>query len=164
MITSVLSMEKCRLQQVTMMCRFTLRLIYILISFNKCRFKKVAKISTISNLKINIKIRTQFLSVGVNYGVHLVFKFCAPRKSSSKSLYFNLTYRMANEIYHTYFARRRDEDWMMIELYRFLNHENDTKFKVLLLSFLQDYCPRDGIYVEGIEFRPIHNASLIIPF
>ena len=70
---------------------------------------------------------------------------------------------MGNETYHAYFARRRDEDWMMIELYRFLNHKKDTKFKVLLLSFLQDYCPRDGIYVEGIEFRPIHNASLIIP-
>ncbi|PWA63849.1 serine/threonine-protein kinase, active site protein [Artemisia annua] len=47
------------------------------------RFTKVAKIYTISNLKINIKIRTQFLSAGVNYGVHLVFKFCGPRKSSN---------------------------------------------------------------------------------
>ncbi|GKD68707.1 serine/threonine-protein kinase, active site protein, partial [Tanacetum coccineum] len=66
---------------------------------------------------------------------------------------------MGNETYHTYFATRRDEDWEMIELYRFLNHKKDTKFKVLLLSFLQDYWQRDGIYVEGIEFRPIHGMN-----
>ncbi|GKC59929.1 serine/threonine-protein kinase, active site protein [Tanacetum coccineum] len=66
---------------------------------------------------------------------------------------------MGNETYHTYFARRRDEDWEMIELYRFLNHKKDTKFKVLLLSFLQDYWQIDGIYVEGIEFRPIHGVN-----
>ncbi|PWA53576.1 serine/threonine-protein kinase, active site protein [Artemisia annua] len=97
------------------------------------RFSKVAKIYTIWNLKMNIKIRTQFLSPGVNYGVHLVFKFCGPRKFSSKSLYVNLTYNMGNETLHTYFATRRDEDWMMVELGRFLNHEGNMEFKPLRL-------------------------------
>ncbi|PWA96206.1 serine/threonine-protein kinase, active site protein [Artemisia annua] len=124
------------------------------------RFSKVAKIYTIWNLKMNIKIRTQFLSPGVNYGVHLVFKFCGPRKFSSKSLYVNLTYNMGNETLHTYFATRRDEDWMMVELGRFLNHEGNMEFKALLESFSQYYCERKGIYVEGIEFRAIHDANM----
>ena len=119
---------------------------------------------TISNLKINIRIKTQFLSPRVKYGVYLVFKFCGSRKSSSKPLYVNLTYKMGKEIFHAYFATWRDEEWMKIELSRFLNHKKDTEFRVLLESFSQYCSERNGIYVEGIEFRPIHDASLIIHF
>ncbi|GKC04450.1 kinase-like domain, phloem protein 2-like protein, partial [Tanacetum coccineum] len=123
------------------------------------RFPKVAKMLTISNLKINIRIRTQFLSPCVNYGVSLVFKFCGSKKSSTKPLYVNLTYKMGKETFHAYFATWRDEEWMMIELSRFLNHKKDTKFQVLLESFSQYYCERNGIYIEGIEFRPIQDVN-----
>ncbi|PWA49059.1 serine/threonine-protein kinase, active site protein [Artemisia annua] len=123
------------------------------------RFPKVAEMFTISNLKIKINTRTQFLSPGINYGVHLVFKFCGPRKSLSKSAYVNLTYKTGKETLHTYFATWRDKEWMMIELCRFLNHKKDTNFEVQLESFSQYYCERNGVYIEGIEFRAIHDVN-----
>ncbi|KAK9077151.1 hypothetical protein SSX86_005487 [Deinandra increscens subsp. villosa] len=119
------------------------------------RFKNVAEMLTLSNLNITSKIRTRFLSLRVNYGVHLVFKFCGPQKFSAKPIYVNLTYKMGSETLHAYFATWRDEEWMTIELCRFLNHKQDTDFEVLLESFSSSYCGRGAIYVEGIEFRVI---------
>ncbi|PWA84995.1 serine/threonine-protein kinase, active site protein [Artemisia annua] len=66
---------------------------------------------------------------------------------------------MGKETLHAYFATWRDEDWMMIELGQFLNHKKDTNFEVLLESFSQYYSERNGIYIEGIEFRAIHDVN-----
>ena len=71
---------------------------------------------------------------------------------------------MGKETLHAYFATWRDEEWLMIELGRFPNHKKDANFEVLLESFSQYNCERNGIYIEGIEFRAIHDVSLIIPF
>nr|XP_043631040.1 F-box protein At2g02240-like [Erigeron canadensis] len=115
--------------------------------------------SNVSSLNIKIKVRSQFLSPGVKYGVHLVFKICGPRKFLSKFLYVNLTYKMGNETFHAYFATWRDEEWMTIELFRFLNNKKNTKFEALLESFSQYYCGSGAIYVEGLEFRVIHSVK-----
>ncbi|KAF5783873.1 putative protein kinase RLK-Pelle-CrRLK1L-1 family [Helianthus annuus] len=128
------------------------------------RFPKVAKMLNISNLNIQIKIRTQFLSPSVNYKVHLIFRFSGPRKSEAKRMYVNLKYKMGNENLHAYFATWREDGWMMIELFQFLNHKKDTDFEVLLESFSRCYCGSDSIYVEGILFQAIDNASLIVIF
>lgn len=129
---------------------------------SKCRFEKVAEMFDISKLNIRIKTKTQFLSPGVNYGAYLIFKFCDSRKYSSKSRYVNLKYKKGGENLHAYFARWRDDEWMMIELYRFLCEKKDTKFEVLLESFSRYYCGKSSIYVEGIQFRVIDNVSLKI--
>lgn len=118
----------------------------------------------ISNLKIKIKTRTQLLSPDVIYGVYVVFKFCDPRKVSSKPLYVNLKYKNGRKTSHAYFAKWRDNDWMMIELCRFLNDKKDIDFKFLLESLSRYHCQDSTIYVEGIEFRPIENASLKLLF
>ncbi|GKG24906.1 kinase-like domain, phloem protein 2-like protein, partial [Tanacetum coccineum] len=118
----------------------------------------------ISNLMIRIKTRTHLLSPDVIYGVHLVFKFCDSRKVSRKPIYVNLKYTKDSEILHAYFAILRDEDWMMIELFRFLNHKKDSKFKFIIESLSTNYCGDGAVFVEGIEFRAIHNASLDIFF
>nr|XP_043610974.1 uncharacterized protein LOC122582620 [Erigeron canadensis] len=123
------------------------------------RFPKVAEITDISKLKTRVKIRTQFLSPGVNYRVHLVFKFCCPRKASSTPMFVNLTYKMWNETLHSYFATWRDEDWMMIELFQFLNNKNVYDFKIQLESFSRYYCKSRPIYVEGFEFRAMDNVK-----
>ncbi|KAJ0735784.1 putative phloem protein [Helianthus annuus] len=120
--------------------------------------------SNISNLNIQIKIRTQFLSPSVNYKAHLIFRFSGPRKSEAKRMYVNLKYKMGNENLHAYFATWREDGWMMIELFQFLNHKKDTDFEVLLESFSRCYCGSDSIYVEGILFQAIDNASLIMLF
>ncbi|KAK9050271.1 hypothetical protein SSX86_030759 [Deinandra increscens subsp. villosa] len=125
------------------------------------RFGKVAKMLDISNLKIQITIDNKFLSPDGAYGVYLVFRFCDPKISSRNRMYMNLKYKSGTETLHSYFGIQRDEDWMMIELCRFLNHKEDVSFMFLLESFSRYYCPSGAIYIEGIEFRAIKNASLI---
>ncbi|GJW70050.1 kinase-like domain, phloem protein 2-like protein [Tanacetum coccineum] len=60
---------------------------------------------------------------------------------------------------HAYFATRRDEQWMMIELHRFSNQNEDVAFEFLLESFSSYYCGDAAVYVEGIEFRPIDKVK-----
>ncbi|GKB01511.1 serine/threonine-protein kinase, active site protein [Tanacetum coccineum] len=66
---------------------------------------------------------------------------------------------MGKETLHAYFATWRDEDWMMVELCRFRNQKKDTNFEALLESFSRYFCKRNGIYIEGIEFRAIHDVN-----
>ncbi|KAJ0736033.1 putative protein kinase RLK-Pelle-LRR-I-1 family [Helianthus annuus] len=128
-------------------------------SLPESRFPKVAKMFYISNLNIQIKIRTQYLSPSVNYKVHLIFRFSGPRKSQAKRMYVNLKYKMGNESLNAYFATWREDGWMMIELFQFLNHKKDTDFEVLLESFSRCYCGTDSIYIEGIQFQAIDNVK-----
>ncbi|KAL8259761.1 hypothetical protein R6Q59_027714 [Mikania micrantha] len=93
------------------------------------RFQRVVKIMDISNLNILIKIKTHFLSPNVIYGAHLVFKFCEPRKISSKLMYVNLKYQMGSETLHAYFATCEDDEWMKVELCRFVPHKKDVDFR-----------------------------------
>ncbi|KAF5758956.1 putative non-specific serine/threonine protein kinase [Helianthus annuus] len=97
------------------------------------KFQRVVKMMDTPNLKIQIKIKSQFLTPNVIYGAHLVFKFCEPRKLSSQLMYVNLKYQMGRETLHAYFATCGDE-WMMIELRRFIPHKKDVDFEVLLES------------------------------
>ncbi|KAK9068524.1 hypothetical protein SSX86_012638 [Deinandra increscens subsp. villosa] len=130
------------------------------ISIQNSRFKRVVKILDISNLNIQIKIKTRFLSPNVIYGAHFVFKFSDPRKISSKLMYVNLKYQMRREPLHAYFATCGDNEWMMIELCRFIPNKNDVQFEVLLESLSKYYCGNNTIYVDGIHFRAINDATL----
>ncbi|KAL8239285.1 hypothetical protein R6Q59_015852 [Mikania micrantha] len=123
------------------------------------RFQKAAKMLDITKLKIRIKITTQFLSPGVNYGVYIIFKFCDARKFSSKQMYVNLKYQKEGKNLHSYFARWKDDKWMIIELCRFLSQKKDHEFDVLLESFSRYYCGSGAVYVEGIEFRVIESVK-----
>ncbi|XP_076881469.1 uncharacterized protein LOC143529594 [Bidens hawaiensis] len=130
------------------------------INVPKSRFKMVAQMFDISNLMIKIETRAQFLSPNTEYGVYLVFKFCDSRNVSRTPMYVDLKYRKGNETLHAYFSKWRADEWMMIELYRFLNHKDDGDFEVLLESLSASYCrEHDAIYVEGIEFQPIDNVE-----
>ncbi|XP_023761491.1 uncharacterized protein LOC111909936 [Lactuca sativa] len=128
-------------------------------SIPESRFPKVAKMSDLSNLKIRLKIRPQLLARGVNYSVHLFFKFCGPRKSLAKGMYVNLKYKLGIETLHAYFATWREDGWMMIELCRFSNDKEDIDFEFLLESFSRCYCGSRAIYVEGIQFLAIDNVK-----
>ncbi|KAJ0873146.1 putative protein kinase RLK-Pelle-CrRLK1L-1 family [Helianthus annuus] len=125
-------------------------------SIQESRFQKVAEMFDISKLKIRIKITTRFLSSGVSYGAYIIFKFCDAKIYSSKPMYVNLKYKKGGENLHAYFATWRDDQWMMIELGRFLCDKKDTNFEVFLESFSRYYCGNGPIYVEGIEFRVIN--------
>nr|XP_043617214.1 uncharacterized protein LOC122589040 [Erigeron canadensis] len=127
-------------------------------SIPKSRFKKVAQILDISNLKIQIRIKTQFLTPGIKYGVYLVFKFYRSRNFRARE-YVNLSYKMGKYNLHSYFATQRDDEWMMIELLRFSNDKKDVDFDAILKSFSRCYCGTNVIYVEGIEFRSINNVN-----
>ncbi|MFS8008569.1 putative phloem protein [Helianthus anomalus] len=130
-------------------------------SVPESRFDKVVELLDISNLNMQINISSRSLSSGVNYGVHLVFKFCGEKKSVAKRMYVNLTYKMGNETLHAYFATWREDEWMTIELYRFMNHKKSdaTDLEFLIKSFSRCYCGNRAIFVEGIELRAINNAK-----
>ena len=130
--------------------------------YNMCRFESVAEISDVSNLNIEIKTDTRLLSPNVVYGVYLLFKLCDSRKVSTKPMYVNLKYRVGSEKLHAYFAKQREEEWMTIELYRFLNQKEDGMLTFLLESCSSHYCGDSAIYVEGIEFRAIDKVSMEI--
>ncbi|GKD81486.1 kinase-like domain, phloem protein 2-like protein, partial [Tanacetum coccineum] len=129
-----------------------------LIYLPESRFETVVEIFDISNLFIRIKTRAQFLSPNVVYGVYLVFKFC-DSNFSSKPMYVDLNYTKGHESLNAYFATWRDNDWMMIELYRFLNKNEDVVFEFLLECFSSFHCGDGAIYVEGIEFRAIEKVK-----
>ncbi|KAJ9565056.1 hypothetical protein OSB04_001022 [Centaurea solstitialis] len=74
-------------------------------------------------------------------------------------MYVNLKYKKGNEHLHSYFATWREDEWMMVELCRFSTHKGDADFKVLLESFSRCYSGSRAIYIEGIEFRAIDNAT-----
>ncbi|GKD11541.1 kinase-like domain, phloem protein 2-like protein, partial [Tanacetum coccineum] len=128
-------------------------------SLPESRFGTVVEMLDISYLNIEIKTNTQFLFPNVDYGAFLVFKFCDSRDLSSKPIYVNLKYRKGRESLHAYFATKRDSDWMMIELMRYSNQNEDVAYKFLLESFSPYYRGHRGIYIEGIEFRAIDKVK-----
>ncbi|GKB98899.1 kinase-like domain, phloem protein 2-like protein [Tanacetum coccineum] len=128
-------------------------------SLPESRFGTVVEMLDISNLNIEIKTRAQLLSPNVVYGVYLVFKFCDSRNFSSKPAYVNLKYRKGHKSLNAYFATWRDNEWMMIELYRFLHQNEDVVFGFLLECFSSSHCGDGAIYVEGIEFRAIEKVK-----
>ncbi|XP_024985033.1 uncharacterized protein LOC112520750 [Cynara cardunculus var. scolymus] len=131
-------------------------------SIRKSRFSKVARVSDISNLNIQIQIKPQFLTQDIMYGAYLVFKFYDRRKVSSQPLYVNLKYKKAGETLNAYFAEWRAEGkWLTIELFRFWNNNETTYFDVVLESFSRYYCGNCGIFVEGIEFQAIRSVDCI---
>ncbi|GKC49917.1 kinase-like domain, phloem protein 2-like protein, partial [Tanacetum coccineum] len=101
-------------------------------SLKESRFEKVAEMSDISNLNIEIKTDTQLLSPNIVYG---------EGERNSTSVFCN--------------TEAKPGGGLMIELYRFLNQNEDVVFKFLLENFLSYYCVDGAIYVEGIEFRAI---------
>lgn len=133
---------------------------YIL-SYNMRRFPEVVKMLDSSKLEIHINIRTQFLSPCVNYKVYLIFRFCGSKKSQAKQRYVNLKYKMGDESLRAYFATWREDGWMMVELFQFLSHQKDTDFEVLLEGFSRCYCGRHSVYIGGIQFQAIDNASFL---
>ncbi|GJW33817.1 kinase-like domain, phloem protein 2-like protein [Tanacetum coccineum] len=128
-------------------------------SLPESRFETVVEISDITNMFIGIKTRAQFLSRNVVYGVYLVFKFCESRNFASKPMYVDLNYTKGHESLNAYFATWRNDGWMMIELYRFLNKNEDVVFEFLLECFSSFHCGDGGICVEGIEFRAIEKVK-----
>ncbi|GJT16660.1 kinase-like domain, phloem protein 2-like protein, partial [Tanacetum coccineum] len=128
-------------------------------SLQVSRFERVVEMFDISKLNIEIKTNAQLLSPNVAYGVYLVFKLSDSRKFSSKPVYVNLKYRNGLQSLHAYFATWRDNEWMMIELYQFLNQNEDIVFDFLIESFSSNYCGDGVIYVEGIEFRAIDKVK-----
>ncbi|KAK9068521.1 hypothetical protein SSX86_012635 [Deinandra increscens subsp. villosa] len=129
-------------------------------SIQKSRFQRVLRINDISNLKTQIKIKTQFLSPNVIYGAYLIFKFYDPRRFSNQPMYVNLKYKLGSETLHAYFATWRDDEWLMIELSRLLPRKKDVDFEAQLESMSRYYCGTGAIYIEGIHFRAITNATL----
>ncbi|PWA72218.1 protein kinase-like domain, Phloem protein 2-like protein [Artemisia annua] len=126
-------------------------------TLSKSRFGEVVQISDSSSMNIQISVKTQLLSPGVDYGVYLVYKFCRPIDESTIRTH-TLAIKMGSEDFFPEFTTRRDNDgWMRIELYRFSNLKEEANFDAFLKGFSEDPFKNVAIYVEGVEFQPISN-------
>ncbi|GJU68058.1 phloem protein 2-like protein [Tanacetum coccineum] len=127
------------------------------------RFGTVAKISNTQNLKIQIKIKTQFLSLGIIYGAYLVFKFCDPKMVSSKP-YVDLKYKTASGELNSYIVERRDGEWLMIELCRFRSDNQIIDFNSSdwREAYMGTSCGHRSIFLDGIDFNTIETFEEVV--
>ncbi|PWA24620.1 protein kinase-like domain, Phloem protein 2-like protein [Artemisia annua] len=136
-------------------------------SVPESRFPKVAEVLDVRNLMIEIKLKTPLLSLGVNYKVNLIFRFCGPRKSYAKRMYVNLKYKKGGENFHAYFATWRDDGWMIIELCPFFYNKEDTDFEVISdeVGKVEEVQANDNVMkqgdIENIEVQSIDNVKQV---
>ncbi|GKC30568.1 kinase-like domain, phloem protein 2-like protein, partial [Tanacetum coccineum] len=122
------------------------------------RFGQVAWIADSSMMYLQFKIKAHLLSPGVNYGVNLLFKFSDPRKKSITSM--DLEYHIGNKFLRSHCTTKRDDGWLMKELFQFSSLAEEADIDVFLLGLSGSHYVNQVVYIEGIEFRAINNASL----
>ena len=72
----------------------------------------------------------------------------------------NLKYKTLGETLTAHIAEWVDEEWMRIELYKFMNHHQNYDFEIILKRLSNYTCSSAPILIEGITFQAIENVSL----
>ncbi|GKB16241.1 kinase-like domain, phloem protein 2-like protein [Tanacetum coccineum] len=101
------------------------------------RFGQVAWIADSSMMYMQFKIKARLLSPGINYGVNLLFKFCALRKNLDTSI--DLEYHIGNKFLRSHCTTERDGGWLMKELFQFSSLAEEADIDVFLLGFLESH-------------------------
>ncbi|KAK9049937.1 hypothetical protein SSX86_031094 [Deinandra increscens subsp. villosa] len=107
---------------------------------------------------LKTRVKTQFLSPGITYGVNLVFKFMHPRDTKKGRVLITLKYRLQGETKTSisHFAVQREDGWYMAELYQLISEQRIVDHKIWFVGFFDDY---EVINVEGIEFSPLEQME-----
>ncbi|CAI9285011.1 unnamed protein product [Lactuca saligna] len=95
-------------------------------------------------------VKTQFLSSHVTYTLNLVFH----SDHYTSNDYLGLNYVLAGETKSStvYLANKREDGWLMAELYQFNSDSRNVDFEITFLS-------NDPLLVEGIEFLPVERVD-----
>ena len=95
-------------------------------------------------------VKTQFLSSHVTYTLNLVFH----SDHYTSNDYLGLNYILAGETKSStvYLANKREDGWLMAELYQFNSDSRNVDFEITFQS-------NDRLLVEGIEFLPVERVN-----
>ncbi|XP_023743705.1 uncharacterized protein LOC111891875 isoform X1 [Lactuca sativa] len=95
-------------------------------------------------------VKTQFLSSHVTYTLNLVFH----SDHYTSNDYLGLNYILAGETKSStvYLANKREDGWLMAELYQFNSDSRNVDFEITFQS-------NDRLLVEGIEFLPVERVD-----
>nr|XP_043637092.1 uncharacterized protein LOC122608070 [Erigeron canadensis] len=124
------------------------------------RFPTVAKILDPTELNMQVKITTRFLSPNITYAAYLVWKpvYLFPGGSSVVG---NLNYKLngKTKLCISYLGELDQSGWMMIELFQIINPKRNVGFKVKLEGFNFMNQVRTSVIVEGVKFVPIQKVD-----
>ncbi|KAI3690935.1 hypothetical protein L2E82_49148 [Cichorium intybus] len=125
------------------------------ISLPESRFPMVARILNASHVKMEVRIKTQFLSSEVTYAAYLVYKH---ETSSDNTAIISLKYKLDNQS-HSYISYHGEckDGWVMMELFQTNSHRRNVEFNVFLEKF--DVISKKQVIVEGIIFLPIQKLD-----
>nr|GEX62149.1 protein kinase-like domain, phloem protein 2-like protein [Tanacetum cinerariifolium] len=124
---------------------------------SRSRFGFISKKLDSSSLNIQIKLKPQLLSPGVNYGVYLLYMFEKFRESSNECM--ELTYKIGNKYSRSHYTKDTADGWSMIRLYQFPNLKDGADIDIFVKGFSESHRKNEAIFLEGVEFRAINNMT-----
>ncbi|XP_022723035.1 putative F-box protein PP2-B12 isoform X2 [Durio zibethinus] len=130
------------------------------------RFSEVAELRQVWWLDVKGTIETKILSPKTTYVAYLVYKFATPRYGFEKKpvdLHVELEQSDAGRTFRVFldpsenipqFSRERGDGWMEVKLGEFFNEHGDDGKAICSLREVDNYIPKKGLIVEGIDIRP----------
>ncbi|KAL4273222.1 hypothetical protein GQ457_13G016690 [Hibiscus cannabinus] len=130
------------------------------------RFLEVAELKEVGWLDVKGTIETKILSPNTMYVAYLVYKFAASRYGFEKKpvdLHVELGESDAGRTFRIYldpstnipqFSREREDGWMEVKLGEFFNEHGDDGKATCSLREVDNYTPKRGLIIEGIDIRP----------
>ncbi|XWS13459.1 hypothetical protein CRYUN_Cryun36dG0038900 [Craigia yunnanensis] len=130
------------------------------------RFSEVADLKQVWWLDVKGTIETKILSPKTTYVAYLVYKFATSRSGFEKKpvdLHVELEESDAGRTFRVFldpsanipqFSRDRGDGWMEVKLGEFFNEHGDDGKAICSLREVDNYTPKKGIIIEGIDIRP----------
>ncbi|KAG6791280.1 hypothetical protein POTOM_000395 [Populus tomentosa] len=135
---------------------------------DESRFSEVAELRYVWWLEVKGWIDAKILSPKTTYAAYLVFKLTDSTSGFDKRLVeLSVTFEgSAGEEKHHVFLdvppeydmpplpRERSDGWMEVEMGEFFYDSEDVGSVVAFLKEVDNYTTKNGLIIEGIEFRP----------
>ncbi|TYI09343.1 hypothetical protein ES332_A09G065900v1 [Gossypium tomentosum] len=130
------------------------------------RFSEVAELKEVWWLDVKGTIETKILSPNTPYVAYLVYKFSSSRYGFEKKpvdLHVELGESDAGRTFRIFldpsanipqFSREREDGWMEVKLGEFFNEHGDDGKATCSLREVDNYTPKKGLIIEGIDIRP----------
>lgn len=126
----------------------------------------MAELKLVWWLDVKGTIETKILSPKTTYVAYLVYKFATPRYGFEKKpvdLHVELEESDVGRTFRVFldpsanipqFSRERGDGWMEVKLGEFFNEHGDDGKAICSLREVDNYTPKKGIIIEGIDIRP----------
>ena len=115
-------------------------------------------------LDVKGTIETKILSPKTTYVAYLVYKFATSRSGfEKKPVDLHVELSDAGRTFRVFldpsanipqFSREREDGWMEVKLGEFFNEHGDDGKAICSLREVDNYIPKKGLIIEGIDIRP----------